>query len=286
VELILPNSLAPEIVSYLSAAHYFLGNKSKAQLYITALFEVSKDVIVNVDEFPPDIVDLYEEARRSRLNAQSVRLIEFLPKTAKLRHLGFEKEIIKGEKKAISLPLDSPLLRSQPIVFEAEGYAPKTYLMNELPAEVKLQSLDDRRLSTNGQLKARLESLDSDLILFADVTRDLNKSYIMKAQWLEWPSDKRSEAVYIEAASLSSMIVEAQAKLLALLTPDGRIRSLERAALANSIAHPGLAREKAPFYEKWWFWTAVGVGVAGLGVGGYFLLKPEDKLRFAVRAQN
>ena len=29
---------------------------------------------------------------------------------------------------------------------------------------------------------------------------------------------------------------------------------------------------KTPLVKSWWFWTAIGVGVAGLSVGGYFLI--------------
>lgn len=32
----------------------------------------------------------------------------------------------------------------------------------------------------------------------------------------------------------------------------------------------------SPFYKKWWFWTAVGVAVAGATVGTVVALQPED----------
>ncbi len=33
----------------------------------------------------------------------------------------------------------------------------------------------------------------------------------------------------------------------------------------------------SPFYKRWWFWTAVGVAVAGAAVGTAFALQPEDE---------
>ncbi len=39
---------------------------------------------------------------------------------------------------------------------------------------------------------------------------------------------------------------------------------------------PSVRRRGAPFYSTWWFWTAVGVVVAGGGAGlGYYLLQPR-----------
>lgn len=34
--------------------------------------------------------------------------------------------------------------------------------------------------------------------------------------------------------------------------------------------------EDSAFYQKWWFWTAVGVGVVGLGVGAAILFQPSE----------
>ncbi len=34
--------------------------------------------------------------------------------------------------------------------------------------------------------------------------------------------------------------------------------------------------DETAFYQEWWFWTAVGVGVVGLGVGAAFLFQPSE----------
>jgi tetratricopeptide (TPR) repeat protein len=36
-------------------------------------------------------------------------------------------------------------------------------------------------------------------------------------------------------------------------------------------------KRPAPFYKRWWFWTAVGVAVAGAAVGTAFALQPDDE---------
>lgn len=35
-----------------------------------------------------------------------------------------------------------------------------------------------------------------------------------------------------------------------------------------------LKKRSKPFWKKWWFWTLIGLGAAGAGVGGYFALRP------------
>ena len=55
---------------------------------------------------------------------------------------------------------------------------------------------------------------------------------------------------------------------------DGEIAKLRRelAAIRQRETPP----PSRPFYKRWWFWTAVGVAVAGATVGTVIALQPED----------
>jgi hypothetical protein len=72
--------------------------------------------------------------------------------------------------------------------------------------------------------------------------------------------------------------------MLQYLSPDGRVR-VERLGLAVGQPSVSVSQKDDSLYKKWWFWTAIGAGAAGLGVGSYFLFKPEDTLRFSVQKQ-
>ena len=56
-------------------------------------------------------------------------------------------------------------------------------------------------------------------------------------------------------------------KVLPLAAPPG--------ALATSPGAPGDRPESTPLVERWWFWAAIGAGVAATAAGTYLLVRPD-----------
>src|SRR5690606_8056877 len=115
------------------------------------------------------------------------------------------------------------------------------------------------------------EILNANVILLGHLTKDLHGLYLARAQWLEYPEDRRSPVVQVEAKSWEELVSSLSEKLLKLLSPEGRILGFDAISKVQALDKNQVTSK---FYEKWWFWTLVGVGVAGLGTGAYFVLKP------------
>lgn len=58
-------------------------------------------------------------------------------------------------------------------------------------------------------------------------------------------------------------------------TVEAAIAEEKRKLVTNSVTKTESGSEGAPFYKKWWFWTATGAAVVALGVGlGVGLSRP------------
>jgi hypothetical protein len=74
-------------------------------------------------------------------------------------------------------------------------------------------------------------------------------------------------------------------ELMEYINSEGFVLVENPSLLAKPTVRADSSEKVEPLYKEWWFWTAIGVGVAGLGAGGYFLLKPGDNLKFSVNKQ-
>jgi hypothetical protein len=185
------------------------------------------------------------------------------------------------------------------ILLEREGYAPQLLELDRLPKEVKFNSIKDRKFSTRGllgpigsetppvELRRVMVLLDLSVIFLGSAARDLNGQWILKGQWLE-NSNRTSPVIAKTNSTIDETAKELIAELLTFITPEGQILTDRKIKAAESFeARPEevTIAESKPFYKTWWFWSLVGAGAIGAGVGGYYLLKPDETLRLQVRQQ-
>jgi hypothetical protein len=185
------------------------------------------------------------------------------------------------------------------VVVEHEGYGPAIFAMKELPQEVKLTSVRDRRLVTRGlfsplnggtpsvELKKLMVSLDLAVVFLGSANKDLDGRWLMRGQWLEAATGRSSPVLQAADLQLSVAVRTLVKELLEFLDSEGRVIAAKPSApvvLATNdkqISQEPESTEK-PFYKTWWFWTLVGAGAVGVGAGTYLLMNPSESLQVKV----
>lgn len=287
-----------EILGLLVSCHFFEANEDQALSYMKTILDLSPAHFLDVKKFPPPVVDFFNEAKKEdRYIWKNVEIAGDL-EGAMGKFLG---RGIPIRSNTISLPSDHPDLGTKPIVLYKENVAPVVYQMDKLPSRIEFESLGDKRVSTKGlfmpmgefvtpplPLKSLLQKMNLSVALLAFATKDLNQNYVLKGQWLETRTSRTSPVVEKRGQSLEKTVDQTVEELLKYISPDGQVMSdvnLSSGNVGAPFAEIEASSSKA-FYKTWWFWTLVGVGVAGVGTGSYFLFKPDDTLKFSVSEVN
>jgi len=292
--LALESEFPKEVLLYTAASEFFRGEEKLTKQYMRAILDLDDEYFINAQAFPPEFIQLFSEVKAEKRWPRRTLLFRSNVNEVRAKFLGSIIPVEKGQLFSISLPVKHPILEPQPIVLSADGKAPIMIEMAEFPSELNFESIEPQRLETSDlfgvlgnltlspQQRDLFERLGADILLLGNLTKDLEGDYSIKAQWLEPESDRRSPVVSYEGKELEGLAAGISLKLLPLISPEGNVYSV-RGGLSALGLKKSLKPRGESLFNKWWFWTAVGVGMAGLGVGGYFLLKPEDELRFVVR---
>lgn len=124
-----------------------------------------------------------------------------------------------------------------------------------------------------------LKNRDLDAVLLMNASSNLKNDWIVRGQIFRLRNLQKSPVVEVVGKQSSEIAKVLVRRLLLFVNEDGDI--IEPA----NVDFKQEAYLGPPVYKSWWFWALVGAGVAGASTAGYFLLKPEDQLRFSVRAK-
>lgn len=294
VSLVLEWSFTEELLFYWASLEYLSGEEVKARTYFGTLLDLSPQAFIDINLFPPNVVEFFnriKSAPRYPYRAQFVKTNQAFE--AKVLGKRLETRVVEGGVEIVA-PFGHSVAGNAALALEAEGHAPRFVRLKELPDEIRFRSLQAEPLKTSqlfGVLGTLTRSpalnevvslLDVDVVLLADLSKDLDSKYLARAQWLELMTDRRSSIVTASDRGIEALSAKLKDKLLAFLSPEGKVISASESEFSPKPPQSLVRRRQKRFYETWWFWTAVGAGIVGGGVGGYFLFKPDDKTRFVV----
>jgi len=294
LSLVVEAEFAEFVLLYLVASHLFLEDQNSARRYLSILHAVkADDEFSRLDSFPPFIQEFVRSYTPPSFARRRAVPVQVEPELDELLLLGMPQRLY--DKNVYELPVDHPDLRDHILVLKKSGYVSQELSVSQVARRVTLETDRDRifrtealfgvigTLTASPQLTEVLRALDVELVVLLEVSKSSGAGYVSELQWIEPKTDRRSPTLRVNGADRSSWMDASVSELLRWIGPDGRVIEGDR-SLAGLSPAGRLAVQRQPLYEKWWFWTLVGVGAAGLGVGGYFLLKPDDELRFSVRA--
>lgn len=292
----LEGQLTEEVLQYLASAEWFLKNERAARQYLSALLDLDPLFVIDAQRFPPPIVSLFSEIKTQVRYPK--RRVTFRTEATEVsaKFMGFNWEVERGPDQlwSIYLPIGHPILGSKAVLLRALNSAPLVFEINRVPSDLKFESILDQRYSTQGLYSVLNNSTPSprflevsrvvgaSVIFLGDFIQDLKGEWTAKGQWFDLNSLQGSVVVAQEGYEVQAISSLLMARAVELLNAEG-IRS--EALLRNQIAteSEAMPREETPYYKTWWFWTAVGVASVGAGVGGYYLFKPKENLRFRVQ---
>lgn len=284
--LLVSADVVRQVLELRAASYFFRGSEAQATINLETLYVTFPEYLVKSGDFPSGFVRFANQLRQERTSNDQGPELELSPNDVRIKFLGRESAA------AVKLPAATSMSASHPVVFFKEGYLPELFQRSSLPARVILKSLRDQTTPTRGlfgvlgsrsmgpELIRLTKRVPADLFLLANITRDLDGNWYVRAQLLEKTTGKRSPLAQTESADLEAAIQNSVDSIVASLGADGQIQ-----LFAFKKQEDAARIKESNFYETWWFWTAVGVGVAGLGAGTYFLMNQEDRLEFRVRGQ-
>jgi len=285
-----------EVLQYIASTEWFLKNERAARQYLSALLDLDPLFVIDSQRFPPPIISLFSEIK-SQTRYPKRRLTFRTDATdVSAKFLGQAWEVERGPDQlwSVYLPVGHPVLGSKAILLNASNSAPFSSEIARVPSEIKFESVLDQRYATQGLYSVLNNSTPSprflevsrvvgaSVIFLGDFIQDLKGQWRARGQWFDLNSLQGSLVVSQEGLEIQSVASLLMARAVELLNPEG-IRP--EALLRNQIASetPLKSEQKTPYYKTWWFWTAVGVATVGAGVGGYYLFKPKENLRFRVQ---
>ena len=289
-------SFTEDVLQYMASTEWFLKNERAARQYLSALLDLDPLFVIDSQRFPPPIISLFSEIK-SQARYPKRRLTFRTDATeVSAKFLGQPWEVERGPDQlwSIYLPIGHPILGSKAVLLTATNAAPVISEIARVPSEIKFESILDQRYSTQGLYSVLNNStpsprflevsrvVGSSVIFLGDFIQDLKGQWTARAQWFDLNSLQGSVVVSQEGSEVQSVSSLLLARAVELLNPEG-IRP--EALLRNQISSDAQPREepKTPYYKTWWFWTAMGVATVGAGVGGYYLFKPTENLRFRVQ---
>ncbi len=283
---------------YLLASHLYLGmalvirgSVAEGKEYIRQMIVLDPGRVGHrppAAVFPPKIVNLHQELTQEVLKgttgAVSIRIkplgatiyldgVEQGPSPVDIRNVPAGEHYIIAEKKGFSR-------FSKPLVVVAgnnlvDGRLEEWSLVSPFPFAMRGQE------SITDPLVKLGDDLNSHILVLGKITDPAGDRASAAAQIFDVRSKEFSkiEAVALDRKRVKKSAEELAKKLLADVTIDGLvIPQLKPELEAFPVtAEPGgpksvLIIVPSPFYETWWFWTIVGVAVAG-GTAGIFLLR-------------
>jgi len=291
--LVVEAKFAVETLSYLGAVSFYLGDGVAQKAYFSTIWDLGVPSLFPQRNFPPNIVSVFNEqeeeerARKTPLSFSS-NVADF-----ELVFLGTKIPVSKvGGAFKVFLPIGQRQLTDQALHFRAQGHIPLIYRMDELPAVLVFESLEDRTSQTqllfrpifasspSSQLMELASRLKANLILLGDVKKDLAGQWIGRFQWLDAQTAQASGVIEILAKNQANFNQLLRGQLLSWLSPEGFIVTREK---YKATPRSGSSRaEEASITSQWWFWSLVGLGAAAAGTGTYFLLKPGNSVKFVV----
>ncbi len=305
--LVMDPAFPPEILKLLAACYFFIGKEGKTQEAFATLLDLDSDALLSTQKFPPVLQEIFAKVKKQKRFAYRVWHADSEVHGIRANLLGFPIRFQDSQKISFSLPLEHPILNSQVLVIEKEGYLPLVLSLKSLPKDLHWQSLKEKRTTTKGlfrpiggntaspELKNLISKLNLQMVLLASVGRDSAGRWFVRGQLMEEPTGQTTAIVQKNNRAIRDALTEMSNDLLAFVSPEGSLMQAPRAP-ANAVqnpyrrptapltksSEPNIEASNVPFYKKWWFWSIVGVAAVGAGVGTYFLLKPEDELKFEV----
>jgi len=292
VPWVVPPSLPLDVLSYLATCELFLGNETAAKNYLSSVLDLSADFVLKPNLFPPNVSALLEKIRKGKRFAAQAFEIRSSEREFEAFLLGHRVVIQSGEVDRLLVPMNHPVLGDEIVLFLKDGFYPETYKLSRLPTEIRWRNMSDQSSSTRGLfgtlgsltlspiLVRVLKDLQAEYILFFDLEKTSPKRWGIKAQWLQYPEDRRSAIIEQDTNNPVGDQIALIDRLLAQFDSNGDLIIPVPESFGQSAS---LAYKSPEFYQTWWFWTLVGVGVAGAGAGTYYLMQGNDELRFSVR---
>lgn len=297
--LALKPSIVQELLKVLAACYFFMGNEDQAKAYLSTLLDIDESAFLSAQRFPPPLIQLFNSLKlQPRFVWKSVSFATNV-RGIKATFLGVSVDVQEGESLELKLPVDHPVLGNEAVIVEKEGFAPILFLLTAPPSEFRFVSIRDKKISTKGlfgpigsstpptELKNVAALLNLSVVLLASASHDENGRLAMRGQWLEAETQRTSPVVVVSERSAEHAVNELVLELMQYLSSDGFV--LNEKMMPTPSASPEVFEEEVgstPFYKTWWFWTAVGVGVVGAGIGSYYLFKTPDQLKLAVEPKN
>ena len=287
----LESEVAFQILEFLSATELFLGNEERAKFLLGAVLDLDPSYVVDSQKFPPEFNDLFNQVRvQPRFPMEWVKIssenlsdlkVTFMGQMVPTKiENGLWIEILKGH----------PFWGKMGLSVDRNGYAPILFDLHQIPRDLEFVSLNDRQVATatllaplgtatpSPELKSLIRSIKADLVILASAERTGSGDFQVEGQWLESQSLRTSPVVVAISDSLERSVQRTVSELFDYLSPLGYVMSEKLVVMAEEAP----VAESKPFFKKWWAWAILGVAVAGAGVGGYLLLRPEDNLRVQV----
>lgn len=261
----------------LAAAEYEDGDKKAAQKTMVRLLTWREDYHLNTTEYPPKLIPPLEEARREVARAKRGSLeIHTDPTAAQAyvdgRYVGVTPTFAEG------LPVGEHW-----ITIKREGYKKAVQAAN---VSSRVQELVNVTLERSSKYLLVDQALKGIAKRLGDASLEENADNLKAILFID-------HAVFVKVTSPSLGLVTVDAYLYDLRTrqklahvtktvaTSGSEKELgdlaqslysnvsyEAELVAPKDAPPPKAKKRTPFYKTWWFWTAAGVAVVGVVVGG------------------
>lgn len=284
-------SLVDEFLAFKAANEFFLSNEkaSKASLRWRNFLTDKKSL--DPQRFPPSFIafDAGLKEENPRLRRQ---VVKSEPKDLSLRFLGKD---LKTRQSKVGLEFEIPnsldFFSSMPIFFLKQDFIPQTAMISQIPKSLELKAYEKREkikkdlfsilgsVAPTSELIEFLKNRDLDAVLLMNASSNLKNDWIVRGQIFRLRNLQKSPVVEVVGKQSSEVAQVLVRRLLLFVSEDGDIIEPANADFKQE------AYVERPITKKWWFWALVGAGVAGASTAGYFLLKPEDQLRFSVRAK-
>lgn len=276
-----------ELLTYRAACQFFMNNMEEARESFELIRFLSPSRVVDSSRFPPELLRFENTLRDTPVSLEEFKL-STNETGIELVFLGATLAKASGRSLDFQLP-KLEMIQDQKLVFQRTGYAKQAYPVKSVPESVELQAFKEESfdtselfgvlgaLSPSPELLNFLRSREIEVSLLLGVEKDLHSKWLMRGQLFRTKDRARSPVVEAVAPTQAQARELLARRLMVYVSPKGDIIE------ANKIEFVDRTEPAKPIYKKWWFWTAVGLGATGVGVGSYYLFKPDPELRFEVR---
>jgi hypothetical protein len=281
-----------DFLVYKAANEFFLSNQESARESLIWRNFLTDSRSIDTQKFSPLFIAFDNKVK---MEAPRLRLysVDLSAPGAVVFFLGKRLGVSSTEQQSfgVELPSSMTFFSLAPIFFLKDGYLPKSVEAAKLSGKIDLEPYDTSEkveddlfqvlgsLAPSTALTDFLKERDLEAVLLINAAVNLKNEWIVRSQIFRLRNFQKSPVVEVIGKDRSEVAKTLVRRLLLFVDEAG-----------NIIEPTGLdLRERAyvsqPLYKKWWFWALVGTGVAGATTAGYFLLKPEEQIKFSVRAK-